>query len=292
LMQPFHLSFLAKGTYWNIDITKIPDSVNIEKLIRQIKDRIQLFDNTYSRFLSGSLVTKMSKKTGIYTLPPDGKKLLDLYHDMYQITQGSVTPLIGTLMEAAGYDARYSLKTKKVYSPPRWDDALEYSFPKLVVKKPVLLDFGAAGKGYLVDIIGKLLEDSEITNYCIDAGGDILYKSDQNSTLRVGLENPNNTNQVIGILELKKGSICSSAGNRRKWGKYHHIINPHTLTSPSPVQSTWVIAETAIIADALATALFFVPSIDLKLYHFEYLILYDDMSVEKSAGFNTELFTS
>ena len=40
------------------------------------------------------------------------------------------------------------------------------------MKQAAMLDFGAAGKGYLVDIVGQVLENHGIKNYVIDAGGD------------------------------------------------------------------------------------------------------------------------
>ena len=42
--------------------------------------------------------------------------------------------------------------------------------------EPIVLDVGAAGKGYLVDIIATLLEDHDIYDYTIDASGDIKQR--------------------------------------------------------------------------------------------------------------------
>ena len=168
---------------------------------------------------------------------------------------------------------------------------MEYDALKLNLKKPALLDFGAAGKGYLVDIVGNLLHKEKIYSYCIDAGGDILYKSKEYKPLRVGLENPNNLKQVIGVASILNKSICASAGNRRKWGKFNHIIDPHTLSSPTNILATWAIADIAVLADALSTCLFFIqPEVLKKEYNFEYLMLNSDFSIEKSPNFSSEIF--
>jgi len=105
---------------------------------------------------------------------------------------------------------------------------MTYKHPRLTVYTPVLLDVGAAGKGYLVDIIGELLEEQGTIAYCIDAGGDILRKSMGNDTIRIGLEHPSDATQAIGVVELGNGSICGSAGNRRTWAGLHHIMDPQT----------------------------------------------------------------
>jgi thiamine biosynthesis lipoprotein len=116
-----------------------------------------------------------------------------------------------------------------------------------------LLDFGAGGKGYLIDIIGKIIEDYGITSFSIDGSGDILYKTASHKALRVGLENPQQTDEVLGVLPLFNQSVCGSAGNRRRWGKLHHIMNPVTLKPVENVLAVWVTAQQALLADSLST---------------------------------------
>ena len=160
-----------------------------------------------------------------------------------------------------------------------------------MLHKATLLDFGAAGKGYLVDLISQLLEAEGITTYCVDGSGDIFYKNAKNKKLRVGLENPQNTAEVIGVVEVCNQSICGSATNRRKWGNYNHIMNPNTLHSVQDIQATWVVANSALLADALATCLFLVkPEVLLADYNFEYVVIKNDMSIEHSAHLSGELF--
>lgn len=278
------LSFEAIGTHWQINIDK--DKAGLKT---DIKKFIDIFDENYSRFRKDSLVTKMSHKKGKYKLPGNAKKMIDYYKKLYNLTQGRVTPLIGRVMSDAGYDANYSLMPKKLTHPPKWEDVMDYNYPYLEIKKPVLLDFGAAGKGYLVDLVGEFLMRKGIDKYCIDAGGDILYKGTK--LLKIGLEHPDIDSQVIGTVNLKNQSICGSAGNRRRWGKFNHIINPHTLKPVNKIKAVWVIAPSAMIADGLATALFFVnPEKLAKDFDFSYLIINEDLSFDKSKNFHGDIF--
>jgi thiamine biosynthesis lipoprotein len=119
----------------------------------------------------------------------------------------------------------------------------------------------------------------------------MYYRNTENKKLRIGLENPQNTSEVIGVVELCNQSICGSATNRRTWGKYHHIMNPTTLHSVHDIQATWVIADTALLADALSTCLFLVkPEVLLAHYNFEYVVIENDMSIRRSAHLPGELF--
>jgi len=283
-------SFDAIGTRWQIEFTLTGEATTaaVEAVIRQ---RIDQFDALYSRFRSDSLVSAMAKRAGLYRLPADAQPLFDLYESLYYHTDGAFTPLIGQVLVDAGYDAAYSLRPKALHRPPDWKQVLVYGYPMLTLKKPVLLDVGAAGKGYLVDIISGILIDKGITSYVINAGGDILQRSLAGKTLQVALEHPGDITQAIGVAAIINQSICGSSGNRRAWQGMHHIINPHTLRPVTDITAVWVVADTTMLADALSTCLFFVSPNQLKTtYTFEYALVRSDDSLEYSSGFPATFF--
>ena len=283
--------FEAIGTSWQIDIQKELTSNEEALLLNEIKERIDIFDKNYSRFRSDSLVTQMSKVSGTYEMPNDAGNMIGLYEKVYKLTNGLVTPLIGEVLVQAGYDADYSLVKKEMTASELWEQVIMWNDPVLNLKKPALLDFGACGKGYLVDIVSEILEKKDIFSYCVDAGGDMRYRNELLVPLKIGLENPDDFESVIGVVLLTNKSLCGSAGNRRKWADMHHIINPKTLVSPLEIKSVWVIAENTIISDILTTALFFTsPETLEEHFSFDYFILYQDFNYRKSEGFTAELF--
>ncbi len=286
------MHFDAIGTHWTIDIPHQKSDVPDPRLQIPIMERIRVFDEMYSRFRDDSLVTRISREAGEYILPDDSEKLFALYRKLYDLTSGQVTPLVGDMLVDAGYDAAYSLTQKKPLEKPlAWDEAMDFDFPRLTMHQPALLDFGAAGKGYLVDLVGEVLEEQGIDSYIIDAGGDMLHRSPENEALRVGLEHPGNAAKAIGVANIVNQSICGSAINRRSWNDFNHVMNPRTLSSVKDIVATWVVADSTLVADGLATALFFVsPNILLSEYTFEYVIVHADYSYEKSPGFPGEMF--
>ncbi len=284
-------SFEAIGTHWVIDLFEDISEPDQNRLFKAIQQRIETYDKHYSRFRKDSLITTIATKPGAYRLPADGKKLFDLYQQLYGLTRGKMTPLVGNLLSDAGYDAQYSLQPKALRQVPAWDEALDYHFPSLVTSQPVILDVGAAGKGYLIDIIGELLTGRDVRYFCINAGGDLLANG--LPPLPIGLENPDDTSQVIGVAQLAEGSICGSAGNKRAWGEFHHIMDPDAQRSPRHLKAVWVQAKSALLADALTTALFFVPPKRLlEHFEFEYALLRDDNALEHSARFPAQFFTA
>jgi thiamine biosynthesis lipoprotein len=284
-------AFEAIGTQWSIATEDELSAQKEQALKKEIADRIELFDKTYSRFRQDSLISKAAQNSGNLTFPADAKQLFALYKSLYQITEGSFTPLVGDVLSDAGYDAKYSLTPRKLRKTKKWEDVFTFQHPMLEMKKTAILDFGAAGKGYLVDIIGGILAKHGINNFCVDGSGDILYRSESDKPLRIGLEHPEDQTKAVGVATLTGGSICGSAGNRRKWGEFTHIIDPHTLRSPKTILAIWVVAETAILADALATCLSFTSAAVLQNYYqFEYAMVKEDHSVEKSRDFPGEFF--
>lgn len=283
------IRFEGIGTTWQIDIYSLLSEKKRGYLQLLIQKRVEEFERLYSRFRYDSFTNVTLNQIGTFTLPDDAEPLFSLYEKLYGITDGAFTPFIGQVLIDAGYNAEYSLEEGTLHTPPRWENVMDYHFPTVTIKHPEVLDFGAGGKGYLVDIVSDLIRKYGVNEFCVDAGGDIRYE--HSIPLRIGLENPNDLNQAIGVVTISHASLCASSGSRRKWGKYHHIIDPRTLTSPDKVIATWVIAENTITADALATSLFLVESSKLAPhFSFEYLTLFADNSFEKSSGFPAELF--
>lgn len=286
------MTFEAIGTTWQIDLFTDLSLEQQQLLFKKIRHNIEVFDQCYSRFRADSLVSQMAKLAGEYILPKDAKKMLDFYTDLNWLSKGLFTPCVGQLLSDAGYDEKYSLQAKKQLATPNDWKKINYTGEKISLQTPVLLDFGAAGKGYLLDLLAKLLQQEGINEFCLDAGGDLLHYTQTGKNLRVGLENPLNPQQVLGVFELSHGSLAASSGNRRKWGKFHHIINPLTNSSPTEILATWVNAAEAMVADGLATALFLVDPKQLtSQYNFDYLILYKNYSISKSTNFRAQLFS-
>jgi thiamine biosynthesis lipoprotein len=281
------LRFEAIGTLWQIDHTASADYA------RGIRDIIDQYSAVYSRFQSTSLISQLSSRAGTIELPGHSADLFSLYRTLYELTDGAVTPLIGDIMVAAGYDARYSLKVGELRRAPDWDKAIEYDEQtlSLTAMKPTVIDIGAAGKGQLVDLIARFLDDQDGDVYSIDASGDIRV-SGITPPEEIGLEHPLDPTKAIGIIRLSDGSICGSAGNRRAWQGIHHIINPRTLQPVDDIIATWAIAKSCMVADGLATALFFAkPEALTSHFQFDYVVMRKDGTVRYSAGLPGELFS-
>ena len=121
---------------------------------------------------------------------------------------------------------------------PAWDDAISWDGEYLETATPVLLDVGAAGKGYLIDLVSGILAEQGVTEHIIDASGDLLARGEVR--MRVALEHPRDPKKAIGVVELHDGAIAASSSNRRAWGAgLHHVLDAVTGEPTGSVLATW-----------------------------------------------------
>lgn len=282
--------FSAIGTTWCIE-TSTPIRSDLHELINQ---QIDQFDTAYSRFKANSLLRKATNTPGKYDLPPDAATLFELYSTLSRLTNGSMSPLVGLQLSAAGYDETYSLTPAgAVPKGLRENDYFTYSRPTLIVKQPCVLDFGAAGKGYLADLVAGVMTKYGLCDFAIDASGDIVRATSDDTLEVIGLENPFDDAQIIGTASLSSGALCASATQRRSWGdSWHHVIDVTTGKPVKNIVASWVVAETGILADGLATALFFAkPDVLEEVFSFEYVTVSSKGEINQSANFPGLLYS-
>jgi len=287
--MPPHSRFDAIGTHWQIDT---PDAL-AAPVLESVLALCERFDRSWSRFRTDSLVHRMSVEPGSYVLPPEAPALMDLYRDLYETTDGAVNPLVGHALEQLGYDRSYSLRpTGAVITVPRWEDAVSWDGRTLHTRRPVVLDIGAAGKGYLADLVGDELRRNGIVAFTVDASGDILHAPAPGApSLRVALEHPSDPSKAIGVARLPGGAICASASNRRAWPGAHHILDALSGRPVDDVVAAWAIAPTALVADGLATALFVADPARLEeRFEMQWVRMLSRGRIETSAGFDGEVF--
>lgn len=279
-------SFEAIGTAWQIE-TPEPLAAPVRAAVAE---RIDSYDRTWSRFRDDSLVARIGREPGTWTMPDEAGALLDLYRRLYAATDGRMSPLIARSLERLGYDADLSLRPRgEAIAAPSWSDAIAWDGTVLQAPRPVVLDVGAAGKGHLVDLVLGVLEEHSLDDALVDASGDIRRSGE--GTIRIGLEHPGDASRVVGVAEIDERALCASAINRRAWGDgLHHVLDALTGLPVDRVVATWVIADSALVADGVATALFLTEPERIPAdWNVEFARLVGGR-VECSAGFPGEVF--
>lgn len=290
-MHPYTSTFASMGAEWGITVWDAIPQKQFDIIHQEVVAQCEAFEALYSRFRPTSLLRTLATMEGNIEVPHDLVSMLRLCIVLHRLSGGLFNPLIGSTLEDMGYNEEYSLTPKKVIrNVPDFGSSVHIlDDTHIELSRPVLIDIGAVGKGYMVDNIVSFLDGLGLKHFLVNGSGDIFHRGEE--PLRAGLEHPDDSTKAIGVLELKNAAFCASGSNRRRWSTYHHIIDPQTLTSPGTILATWVKADSAVLADALATTLFlYDPEVLQAELDFEYCMLDSEYRVKRSEGFTAEMF--
>jgi thiamine biosynthesis lipoprotein len=174
-------------------------------------------------------------------------------------TDGAFDPTVGMAMQLRGYDREY--RTGKVVQANVDAEVSLASYRDVVcdagartitLLRPLLLDLGAVAKGLAIDIAARELRPAK--NFAIDAGGDLFLAGHnvKGEAWAVGIRHPIGEQELLRFLRVSDMAVCTSGVDTR--GK--HILDARNSRPAEAAASATVIARTAMMADALATAAF------------------------------------
>ena len=175
---------------------------------------------------------------------------------MYDIT---VKPLV----EAWGFAGKEGQKTPNIDSilPLVGYRKIRIEGNRLVKDDPrIQLDFNSIGKGYMVDLIARMLERNGSENYLVTIAGSGRCRgvNEQGGKWRIGIETPYDNNfsdrDLQRIAEVTDISYTTSGNYTPDGRKIAHTIDPVTGRSAvSRLLSATVFCDNAARADALGT---------------------------------------
>lgn len=180
-------------------------------------------------------------------------------------TDGAFDPTVGRRMEARGFDRNY--RTGAVVrsdiapgAPATYRDVqLDAAARTITLLRPLTLDLGAVAKGLAVDLAAKEL--APFGDFSIDAGGDVYLggHAPDGAPWAVGIRHPRIAGEIVETVYASNEAVCTSGDYERRAGASNeetHIMDPRTGASATALASVTVIASSAMVADALATAAF------------------------------------
>jgi thiamine biosynthesis lipoprotein len=206
-------------------------------------------------------------------------------------TDGAFDPTIGRKMESRGFDRDYrtvlasgsgrtglasgSGRTGLASGSGRtglasgsgilpddevsWRDVrLDRDAMTVTLLKPLVLDLGAVAKGLAVDVAARELSPFE--NFAVDAGGDLYLggRNAEGAPWSVGIRHPREES-LIETLRVSNTAVCTSGDYQKRSPNdesVHHIMDARTGETAAQLASVTVLAPSAMVADAFATAAF------------------------------------
>jgi len=123
-----------------------------------------------------------------------------------------------------------------------------------IAKPDGIYDPSGIVKGWAIWQAARILMKKNITNFYVEAGGDIqVGQSDSGEPWKIGIRNPFNVNENVKILKLRNEGIATSGSYIRG----QHIYDPHQPKKTfDDIVSITVIGPNVYEADRFATAAF------------------------------------
>jgi thiamine biosynthesis lipoprotein len=204
-------------------------------------------------------------------------------------TGGAFDPTVGGRMAARGFDRHYL--TREASGTPDTcgnvtfrDVEIDARDQTILLRRPLTLDLGAVAKGFAVDAAARELQP--FRNFAIDAGGD-LYLGGCNThgnPWSAGIRHPHLSNELVDRFPISDRAVCTSGNYERGL----HILDPRLDRPADAVASATVIAPSAMLADALATAVFVLgPDVGIPILvrtGVEGLIVTADQGIHRTPG--------
>lgn len=254
--------FDAIGTHWAIEV--LSNQELSDELIADIHHTVDRFDQRYSRFREDSLIAELAR-TGILKNPPQEMiDMLTFAKQMHKDSGGAFTVAVGASLHRMGYGSRVHGRS---IDRNIWD-TITFSRNEIVTPVGEMLDFGGFGKGWLIDKLVEIMREARIQEFIVNGGGDLYCQSE--SPIEFRLEDPHDMMKQYGQTRITRGALAASNTIKRAWRDgdtlRHHIVDPATdAPSESPVIASFVKADTALIADTMATILILRPELEAEL---------------------------
>jgi thiamine biosynthesis lipoprotein len=260
------------GTFVTIDVA----SGDADPAIARAFAWFHEIERRCSRFDEGSELRQLSARVGE---PVAASAILcEAVHFALAVaaeTGGAFDPTVGRRMEALGFN-RHHRTGRTIHSSGASEDVsyrdvvVDRANRTITLQRGVTLDLGAVAKGLAVDAAARELQP--FRDFVIDAGGDLYLGgcSPRGGPWSIGIRHPRADGELMDSLQVSDKAVCSSGDYERPapaGTSGHHVIDPRTGESPAGVAAVTVVAPSAMLADALATAAFVLgPADGLRLF--------------------------
>ncbi|MEI8202346.1 MAG: FAD:protein FMN transferase [Bacteroidota bacterium] len=263
----------AQGTTYHISYF----DTNHRNFKPQIEDLLSAVSKSISTYDSTSIISRVNNNDSTVVLDEYFLESFNTCMAVSKATDGAFDATVGPLVIGWGF----SFKKKAKMDSTMVDSILKFVGYQLVeikdgkvIKKDkrVRLDFNSVGQGYTVDLVSKLLESNNISNYIVEIGGEVYAKGHKpnGDHWKVGIEkpidNPNGDNPLKAIVKLENKALNTS-GTYRKFYiengvKYSHEINPKTgYPARNTLLSATLLADDCKTSGVFATS-FMVMGLD------------------------------
>ena len=226
---------------------------------------VNQLERRYSRYLPKSLLTKINESAGDpsgMAVDEETAALLDYAQACYEQSDGLFDVTSGVLRRVWDFkEAKLPSKEQieRTLALIGWDK-VDWDTPRIALPVPGMeLDFGGVVKEYAADACASFCRSRGIKHGMINMGGDvhIIGPHPDGSPWKIGIQNPENPEEIATTVDLKHGGLASSGDYQRfidiNGQRYSHILNPKTGWPVQGLRAVTVIAPQCLVAGSTST---------------------------------------
>lgn len=249
----------------------------VEAAVERAFEEVRAVDSMLSSYVPESDISRVNAGAqDVYVrVSSDTLLVLKRIQEFYRKTGGAFDPTVAPFVRLWGFDSgNYRIPTdgeiQEAFELVGFDKVLidEAQSAVKFEKEGMSLDLGGAGKGYAVDRAYSLLEEHGVKYAFISAGTSsirVFGMKPGGKPWRVGVGHPRRPGELLGVITLSSGDALGTSGDYQQYFEkdgilYFHIIDPHTGVQPRDLAAVTVLAENALDADILSTAVFVLGS--------------------------------
>ena len=254
------------GTRYRVVLAEQPRDIDLRSLRHSILGILRSTESSMSLYRPESELCQLNNQPPgrPFALSASTRRVLNSAMDICEQSEGAFNPLAGDLAQSWGFNPDH-LHRKENRQQPSWKNpastSIRWQGNQLVkAGSPVTVDLNGIAKGDAIDQIGLLLDSQGISNYLVEIGGEVLTRGvgPGGKCWLVGIEHP--TGGIDRIVELSNNALATSGDYvdfyHHNGQRISHLMDPRTGRPVNhSLASVSVISETAMAADAWATAL-------------------------------------
>ena len=259
------------GTYIRMTVYDSDEKLAKESMEKAF-DEIARIDQKFNSKVSESIIGKLnSSENKSVKLDDEGKYLFNELNKIYEFSNKKYDITIEPLLKTWGFGEIEKLSLPTEEEIKKAQEVIDFSKVKLdgdnlIIEDPVKsIDTGSFLKGYAVQKAKEKLKEAGIKSAFITSISsiDVIGTKPEEKPWRIGVQNPQAPDKILGIVELNNESMGVSgdyqtyveiAGKR-----YHHILDKTTGYPITDKKMVLVICDNAFIADMYSTAFFTMP---------------------------------
>ena len=263
-MKPARFTFQAMGGR-NELVFQGGDPGNVRDIARKIMADIRDLETCYSRYLAGSIISRINRLAGVEKVRVDEKtaSLLHYADVCFQQSDGLFDITSGVLRRVWDFKKGYPPETKAVEAVLKqigWQKVVWQDPDFYLPQRGMEVDFGGIGKEYAADRAATLCLEAGLTHGFINLSGDlrVLGPRDDGRPWLVGIRHPRRPGRFIARLPVREGAVATSGDYERFFmhdgRRYHHLLQPNTgWPRVHACQSVTVLAPLCLVAGSATT---------------------------------------